>query len=368
MEDDNKRNLSKQVIVFDIGGTWFRSGIINSNGNLIDIKKEKAVNYINTPHNKISELHDALIDYLIKNTQIHLKKIKPTEKNIVYVSVSIGAALNAHTGMIYSSGPLWGPNSVPLNLLSKLRDKCSQVKWIIVNDITAALLYFTTKFKHEEISKIGLLTISTGIGFRTFDKLKNRIPVERTYGLQGEIGHIPIRYYYRGNKIELKCDCGEFNHLNAFCSGRGIEKVLCTIIDQHNNKTHHSSQLLARSHDSKLRFEDFLTALESDDVLATSILDSVTLPVAEILIQIFVIDPEIEKIILTGGVAKSIGFKYLNSLIQHLERIGIYEISKRDPLFFKKRFYLDIKTDFPCLLGAGLAVQNEFEEIFIEKL
>lgn len=87
------------VIVFDIGGTWFRFGLYSINNRLISSSKTKAINYLNTPHKTALELQKKYSDLNLKN-----------------VSISMGAALNAHNGLILNSGPLWGPQCKPFNL------------------------------------------------------------------------------------------------------------------------------------------------------------------------------------------------------------------------------------------------------------
>src|SRR6266700_3868644 len=96
----------------------------------------------------------------------------------------------------------------------------------MVNDITASVLHYAWLYERNNLSKLMLITISTGIGCRLYDARSNTVPVDRIHGLQGEIGHLPICFEYKGHPIELQCDCGGMNHINAFCSGRGIEALI----------------------------------------------------------------------------------------------------------------------------------------------
>lgn len=327
--------MDKNVIVFDIGGTWFRSGIYTKGGELICVSRQPAKNYKKTAFKTMQELQGKLVTY-IKEEVARLRKAFP-QGNLSHIAISMGAALNAHTGYIFNSGPLWGPNCLPFDLHSKLTEVIPGMYISIINDVSAALLREVTQAKNKSFSKIMLITVSTGIACRIFEVQKGAIPVDKVYGLQGEIGHIPIRFTYNHKDIALRCDCGEENHLNAFCSGRGIEKVLQSVGKQETS------------------FSDFIQAVLKGDAFAISILHAVTKPLAELLLVTFTFDPETEKVIFTGGVTHALGKHYMQSLLHQLNETGMYQITNQDPKFFEKRLFLGKDDDKSSLIGAALS-------------
>lgn len=331
--------MDKNIIVFDIGGTWFRSGIYTKERKLTYISKQPAKNYKNTDYKTIHELQEKLVSY-IREEADRLKKALP-QKNLSHIAIAMGAALNAHTGQILNSGPLWGPNCLPFDLRNKLTQAIPNMNIYIVNDVTAALLREVMELKNKSLSKIMLITVSTGIACRTFDIQKRTIPIDRVYGIQGEIGHIPIRFTYNFKDISFRCDCGGENHLNAFCSGRGIEKVLRLVWKK------------------DISFNYFIQAVQKGNKLAVSILDASIKPLAELLLVTFTLDPEVEKVILTGGVIHALRRHYIKSLLHQLNDIGMYQITNKDPKFFEKRLFLGKDDDKSCLIGAAISINYD---------
>ncbi len=347
--------LQAKAVVFDIGGTWFRSGVFTSSGELECVTRQPACNYRNTFHSTVAELQEALVSYLVHETQ-RLCTAFPQE-NFQLVGISMGAALNAHTGFILGSGPLWGSESAPFDLLDSLQKREPLMNWTIINDVTAALLWCVSEIDSSEISKSVVVTVSTGVGCRTYSQILQNIPVDRIHGLQGEIGHVPIDFKYREHPIKLSCDCGGLNHLNAFCSGRGIEKLLPLLATMWTRDFQLSLLHTFNSNPASLTFRDFAEAIKRGDEFAISILDAVTLPLAEALIYLFTFDPEVEYLLLTGGVVRSLGTAYFHSLLNHLEKIGLYQITENDSSFFNRRIHLDTNGEDSGLFGAAIAAQ-----------
>ena len=324
--------MNKDIIVFDIGGTWFRSGIYTKK-RLISLTKEPAINFKNTSFKNNQELQKKLVTYINKQVTL-LRRIHP-KKELYTIGISMGAALNAHTGYILNSGPLWGPTSAPFDLIKILSENIPNTSIHIINDVSAALLREVGEIGNKSFSKVMLITVSTGIACRIFDMDKGIIPVDKIHGIQGEIGHLPIRFTYKRKDITLVCDCGSKNHLNAFSSGRGIEKLI---------------QLEKKS----ASFSDLVKDLEQDRKFAKKIVDVVTKPIAELLLIIFTINPEIEKVIFTGGVTHSLKKHYLSSILYHLDKIGMYQVTIKDRNFFKKRIFIGRDDDKSGLIGAAL--------------
>lgn len=339
--------FNEPLVVFDVGGTWFRSGIVTSNGVLEYYSKIPAINYISNPDLTCQELQYVLVDYILKI--IKLLSSRHTEK-VSKVAISMGAALNSHTGFIFDSGPLWGPKCQPCNLKEMLEKKDADIEWYIVNDITAVLMWHVKSvFLYD--NKTCLITISTGIGCRIYDAKTNIIPVDSEYGLQGEIGHIPIRFYIKDKLIKLNCDCGAKNHLNAFCSGRGVEKLLPIFAGIYSNEFKMSS--VSKCDPNKLGIHHLIKTIKAHDDFGLIVLNDVVKSLAEMIVHLLVFDPLIENIILTGGLIHSLNPHYLDALLTNMNHIGMYQILNFDKDYFKKKIIIGNADDKAGLFGAA---------------
>lgn len=346
---------SKGLAVFDIGGTWFRSGVYSESGELGSLDKVPALNYKNTSYTNASELQFMLLNYLVER----MDYFRSQGLTLNAASISMGAALNGHTGEILNSGPLWGPDCKEFDLLGNLQSKMPEVKWTIVNDVSAALLRHTRDEKYANKKRINLITVSSGIACRTYDSRTRNIPLNSA-GIQGEIGHIPIQFSTFDQPSTLLCDCGGLNHLNAFCSGRGIQQVLnsidADILKRYSNSLFAKTFLDKRSVPMN-QISQLFDAIKQKDEFALRILDTVTYPIAQMIVYILTIDAEIEKIIMTGGVVHSIEEQYMDSLMKNLETIGMYQTS-RSTDFFREIIDVGVDDDNSGLIGAAIAHEN----------
>ncbi len=343
------------VVVFDVGGTWFRSGLVTGEGQLIEVSRRPAVNFKNSPSLSVDEMQEALVSYLVSQTRQLQSKANGTAPR--KSAVSMGAALNGHTGFVLNSGPLWGACSKPINLLAVLKQREPSVEWTVLNDVTATLLWNVSQFR-KTFTKANLFTISTGIACRTYNGRTGEVILDPTFGIQGEIGHLPIVFRMGNQVVERHCDCGGFNHLNAFCSGRGIEALLPIVAEYFREDF--AKSLMANQNPRDLDFADLVKAIHQGDDFAVKVLNLVTLPVAEMLLHLFTFDPEIDLVFFTGGVVHSLHPYYKKSLLNHLTHLGLYLVSNLDPTYFQKRVQVGCCDDQAGLRGAALtACQQE---------
>jgi glucokinase len=262
----------------------------------------------------------------------------------------MGAALDGRNGMLWSSGPLWGPSTGPFDLAAALRQADDSFEWLVFNDITAALMWHVIR-DDRSTTRTLLVTVSSGIGARLWDGVRRRIPLDPECGLQGEIGHLPISFMMDGKIIERDCDCGGKNHLNAFCSGSAIPSLLAAAVDRATPKLLSSSPL---ANEVNPGFTELAAAVKSEDEFALSLVSHLTRPLADLLLCQLTFDPEIERIIITGGVVHGLGHNYFESVLAHLDRIGLYEVSARAPAFFRERLELGLADDSAGLMGAAI--------------
>ncbi len=336
--------LTDAVIVFDIGGTYFRSAISTQDNKLEAVSKQSAFNFRSENPSFNTDPQNNLIEYLISTARSY------SHFNSNEVSIALGAALNSNTGMVYASGPLWGKTFKPFNLLKELKNKAHEFNWHLVNDVTAGLLHYVKGLK-ENLRKIMLITISSGIACKIWEVKNQRIPSD-DYGLQGEIGHLPVNLIHDGRPLKLFCDCGQPNHLAAFASGRGICELV-KVLSLDNPLLWESSQLAIFRKMGLTHEQAFYQALLKKDAFASNLLHLATVNIADIIRCSLTLDPEIDRIILCGGVVLNLGIFYLNTLLSHFHENGIYLTSAFAPNFISNRISIATKDEVNNLIGAA---------------
>ncbi len=211
------------VIVFDLGGTWWRSAVLAADGTLTDRDRHAAVTRARTGSNPAT-LRDLMVEYLLDRAR-YLVLQRP---EVRVVGISIGAATNGHTGQILASAPLWGDCTDPYDLRAVLALAEPGLKWWVVNDVTSLALAITANRQINEcdLRTITAVTVSSGIAARTVDVSSGEVLLDRQHGIQGEIGHLPSLAPAPAG-IELPvCDCGAVGHVSAVAAGNAIDRYL----------------------------------------------------------------------------------------------------------------------------------------------
>jgi predicted NBD/HSP70 family sugar kinase len=88
-----------EVITFDIGGTTFRSALLTHEGRLTDVERIPSINCRSMPGRSATDIVDEIAAYIARTVGSFcpfsgLGSRRPA------VAISMGAALNAHTGKI----------------------------------------------------------------------------------------------------------------------------------------------------------------------------------------------------------------------------------------------------------------------------
>ena len=342
----------RTIAVFDLGGTTFRRGVFDGGTNLRFKEEAPSLNYVTHPEYRAAELQQGAIDYVVDS----IRTLRQAVGEIRYAAISLGAAVDENTGLVLQSGPLWGPFSGGFDMLSALRRTESSVQWYLANDVTAALNGYVSDCFNNGIaaSRIAILTVSTGIALRTFDCEAVVVPVDRSFGIQGEVGHLTTNCAFRDIYLTQTCDCGGINHINAFSSGRGISRVIRHLQQELSHDFEKSTlRQLSKAVEIDQLNRLFACAIKDGDELAQEILDAITLPVAQLLLQLFTIDARVELVGLTGGVISGVGESYREAILKHLERLGLYQISDRDPTIFRRRLQVVPQNADLGLIGVG---------------
>lgn len=339
------------LMVFDLGGTWFRWGRYSQSHGLAECRRVPAVNYLSHPHLNAVDLQETMVEFIAAR----VKEMRGGNYgDIKVVGVSVGAPVNAHNGIVLGSGPLWGPMAASFPLRERLQEELPEIAWHVINDIAALLAPYM--LEDASFSKTMLVTVSSGIGSRLFDHINCRIPYEEKHGIQGEIGHLPCTFELGGRWIERRCECGGRNHLNAFASGRGIASTLATLpsFDAAYIDILPESPAAWVQADDNYRLKALQVALRKGNSIALALLDTFVTPLTRVLATALTLDPDIERIVMTGGVVHGLGKHYRDSLQRTFLRDELYQITASDPTYLTRRLYWEEPDDFSGLRGTGV--------------
>ena len=339
-----------EVITFDLGGTSFRSALLTHDGRLTRAQRIPSLNCRSMPGRSADEIVNEIAAYVADTVKsFHCSGLAGKHPSI---AISMGAALNAHTGKILGSGPILGEGSTSLDLDSAIRQHFDGSRITIVNDVTASLIAHSRIASLRHARRLALITISTGIASRVLTCSVPHVPVDPVLGTQGEIGHHRMAFSLDGIPLSLKCSCGGIDHVNAFASGQGIKAVLDRareIFPQEfrDSRLNQSDRVL----DGTL---DLLAdGLENGDPLSRKLLKAITLPIAEAIKWHFMLDPEIDKLILTGGVCFMLRDFYLSSVLENLAALEFYPLTSDAESFWAERVMLGPVSDDAGLIGAA---------------
>lgn len=346
--------MDSGIPVFDIGGTWFRTGVFNpSTGSVSGLSRVPAIGHEQHPDQLPKSLQRDLVGFIARVVRPACSG--PASHGPPKVGISMGAALNAHDGFVYGSGPLWGPAATPFDLRAALQEVSAQTEWHIINDVTAALAHYCWVTESDRYRKALLVTISSGIACRVYDKRLRYVPVDDIYGLQGEIGHLPVHAELDGSRLGDVCGCGKDYHLNSVSSGQAVIRLLGELSRRLPDRMR-CSELRSMSPTAAgfERLAAFKHALGREDRLARDILDAIIKPLAEFFRVMLTLDPELDRIVLTGGLLQFLHPFYFDGLLRSLERDGLYILTDLDPGYFSRRLFLVPEAEEAGMLGAGL--------------
>ncbi|MDE9479682.1 ROK family protein [Xenorhabdus bovienii] len=325
-------NESHQTYIYDVGGTFLRNAEWISSKGPVNIKKDTSPSFLKYPYDDVISLKNRLIESILEKL--------PTYHNGLTVSISLGAALNHHTGEVYGAAPLWGACQVNFKLLDELYSLRPDIRWMMMNDVTAMAIHFSTQPICQNIHKAMLITVSSGIACRIFETMPFRVNFNVS-GLQGEIGHLPGS----STSFSLDCDCGGSGHIAAYASGRGIRNVY-----------DYMYQRKYQTGPNYTNFEqEFKLGLERNDEFCNSVLAIAMKPLADLITSVLVIDPSIEIIALSGGVIDSLSNYVKRALLSRILKSGPYMTFANEYRMIENLLYICPSDTASGLWGAGVA-------------
>jgi 3-dehydroquinate synthetase/predicted NBD/HSP70 family sugar kinase len=348
-----------EIVTFDIGGNSFRSGFVTREGRLTEVQRIPSINCWSQPGKSGADIMDAIGAYIARTVKSFWDS-PALEGRRPAIAISLGAAMNAHTGKIHGSGPILGDDSTAFDLEKAIGQYLKDADITVVNDVTASLMAHSRLAGLYHARQLALITVSSGIASRILNCSMPHVPVDALLGTQGEIGHHRIAFSIDGHPISLKCDCGGLDHVNAFASGNGIKKLLGRVRDLFSEEFRKSA-LNKGDKASDISVEALADGLANGDALCQKILKAVTAPIAEAIKWHFMLDPEIDKLILTGGVCAVLRENYLSAVLENLSASGFYPLASGAESYWADRVILGPHSDDAGLIGAAYIARESLK-------
>jgi glucokinase len=326
----------KPILAFDIGGTHFRCAIVDGN-QIKELRKQSSPSFYWLRSLSGKELVDKLVHYICQMIE-SLETICP---DLEGVALAVPGVVTDE-GVVVSAPPLWGNliSDVPLQSAIQAR---THHRVAVFNDLCGTALFYSQLSRFSEgATFLMVITLSTGVGCKTVDVKQGRLLLD-VAGLCGEIGHVVVD----SSDSALVCDCGGRGHLSSYLSGRGLAQFL------RSNK----SEPLSFLQDGDLSVGDdivivqkFAQAVRQGDLVAWGILDFVAAKLAY-LIHVISGTFGVDRYILVGPVAYSLGEDFRLALTRQLQNMGIW---KWEPSKLMELLQIGIPDDDIGLLGTAL--------------
>lgn len=332
--------MNQPVLAFDLGGTWFRSALVDADLQVSAARRVKAISIHSHNTRTARQAKEDLVEFLLKACRMHPR--------CEVVSISLGAAYNPLSDLALASAPLWGDSDEEFPLIQILQRHEPGVRWHVVNDVTALALRASRMPPLLGKSFI-LITLSSGVAARHIIQPGPTIPVDKHCGVQGEIGHLPASASFQQAPLHIMCDCGSLDHLASYVSGRGLDRCLL-----HDDVIVFGLRWDQRwtSMSGYRRLESFRNAIQSAEPWACSLLSSLVKPLFDVLVTMITVDPE-SRIVFTGGLFDFLKAPIIDALLKYAAVTGPYLI-QMNPAWLKERTIFCNADDQGGLIGAAI--------------
>lgn len=323
-------------VVFDVGGTTLRAGLYRPGRGLArgSVHREPTPSRLTHPGLSVDALQALLCD--------RLRSLTDRWPEARWVSAAV-AGPTSPSGVVHRAPSLWGDSRRSLDLQRRLARPGRPAR--VVNDVTAAAAHFAAQPAYRRYPRLGVLTVSTGLGLKVVDTRTGEAFLNGD-GYGGEIGHLP----WESTEAEDPCTCGRRGHVNAAGSGRGAERSARNAARRDVPGFRASSLYRRVSGDpSALTTALLMTAAAAGDDFAAAWLARTVAPVARILATL-TLALGLEKFVVMGGLALAAGGVYTRELRRQIAAQGLYG---RTPSAVRRLVEAAPPRDDYGLLGAG---------------
>jgi glucokinase len=239
--------MKKASIGVDIGGTNTVFGIVDETGKVL-LKGN-----IPTPKNdNVKKYIDDLSD--------GIKQLMSQLNDFEYVGIGIGAPNgNFYKGTVEYATNLAFKGIVPL--VDLLKERFPSIGNIVLtNDANAAALGEMIYGGAKGMKNFIMVTLGTGLGSGF---VVNGELVYGNDGFAGELGHITVTPEGR------ECGCGQFGHLETYCSATGMVRTAFELLSHHNA----GDSILANKSFNELTSKDIFDAAREEDEIALTVFE-----------------------------------------------------------------------------------------------
>jgi glucokinase len=176
------------------------------------------------------------------------------------LGIGVGAPNgNINNGTIEHATNLPFKGVVPFtSLLKENFPQCKNI--VLTNDANAAAIGEMVYGGAKGMKNFIMITLGTGLGGGI---VVNGELVYGHDGFAGELGHITVTAEGR------ECGCGQFGHLETYCSATGMVRTAFELLSHHNA----TDSLLAAKPFSELTSKDIYEAALQDDPIAMAVFE-----------------------------------------------------------------------------------------------
>ena len=153
------------VAVFDIGGTFARSALLDADDQLHFLEVRPAPSWSSLPDERTASLQERLIDLLASDARRLARCVE-----VSLAGVSLGVAIDARSGLALGSGPLWGVGSdMQFSVTAALERAAPEFRWSVVNDLRANAAALAALPENRDVRRLVAVGVGSGLGLRTID-------------------------------------------------------------------------------------------------------------------------------------------------------------------------------------------------------
>jgi C7-cyclitol 7-kinase len=324
------------AILFDLGGTHLSCATSCDNGTLANYCKSRI---------RISlDGHEArgVWDDILSEMTAYIESVTGWIDRRSPVFLAFPGPIDAHQRIMNAPTVTGSQFAIP-DLRTELMNLTARDVYIL-NDVSAAAWYFAERLK---IGRFMVITVSSGIGSKICDQghpegVLDRLPYA------GEIGHLIVDE----NPDAPRCDCGGIGHLGAIASGRGIERraVRCAQRDIPSFERSACVRDFDASPTSLTNEQHLVPAAKARDEWALRVIRESTRPLARVL-NCMVLGMGLDRIMIIGGFALSLGSVYLDLVCELMEECCDYPVLSS---YIPGLVRLGDVNDEACLKGAAV--------------
>jgi glucokinase len=285
-----------QAILFDLGGTFLRAGVLFQDGLISGFEKFRIQNVTHglSPNDIWRRL---LLQVTSYTTRILL-----TEWAHAPIVFSFPGAVIERRRFLGAS-TVTGKGLVDFDLAGAI-ESCTGRRVIFLNDVSAAAWRIAEMTTAERFL---VVTVSSGIGSKIFDR-SHPLQVLDSPAYAGEIGHVVVD----DSADALVCDCGGRGHLGGISSGRGFERFARREAERHPQSFAQSAVVrnfngMAETVNNEAHL---VPAVLRGDEWATRVVVACTRPLVRSLLTL-AMGSGLDRVFLMGGIATALGDTYL---------------------------------------------------------